>query len=309
MHRVNGPFTAGPAAGAGPGLHRRKLLLWTFSAAAAASSTGQAASPRRIVSIGGALTETIFALGAQAQLAGVDTTSIYPPQAQSLPSVGYARTLSAEGVMSLSPSLVLATEEAGPPAVLRQLEAAGIPLKRLPVDHQFEGLLARTRALGPLLGQEEAAERLAGQLQSQWQSAQARVAGLGQGRKRPRVMFVLSHSMSQVRVAGTGTAADAMIRLAGGSNVFESIEGYKPLNAEAAIAAAPELILATDQGLAAAGGVAGLLQAPGLGLTPAGRAQRVAAMDALYLLGFGPRLPSAVATLAEALHRPAAGAG
>lgn len=283
---------------------RRTALV----AAAAPWLAGAAAAPQRVVSIGGALTETIYALGAQGLLAGVDTTSIFPAAARSLPSVGYARALSAEGVLSLSPGLIVAGEEAGPPSVLRQLESAGIPLRRLPMDHRFDGLLDRTRALGSLLGHEAAADRLATQLQQQWQAAQARVAQLAaSGQPRPRVMFVLSHSMSQVRVAGAGTAADAMIRLAGARNAFDGMEGYKPLNAEAAIAAAPDVILATDQGLEAAGGATGLLRAPGLGLTPAGRRQRVVALDALWLLGFGPRLPSAVTALAEALYRPAPG--
>lgn len=280
----------------------------TLVAAAAPWLAGAAAAPQRVVSIGGALTETIYALGAQGLLAGVDTTSIFPAAARSLPSVGYARALSAEGVLSLSPGLIVAGEEAGPPSVLRQLESAGIPLRRLPVDHRVDGLLDRTRALGSLLGHEAAADRLATQLHEQWQAAQARVAQLAaSGQPRPRVMFVLSHSMSQVRVAGAGTAADAMIRLAGARNAFDGMEGYKPLNAEAAIAAAPDVILATDQGLEAAGGATGLLRAPGLGLTPAGRRQRVVALDALWLLGFGPRLPSAVTALAEALYRPAPG--
>lgn len=301
MRSLNRPPGAGRAT-------RRALLLAAAAPWLVGAPARAAAPPRRIVCIGGALTETIYALGAQGLLAGVDTTSIFPAAARSLPSVGYARALSAEGVLSLSPGLIVAGDEAGPPAVLRQLESAGIPLRRLPLDHRFEGLLDRTRALGGLLGQDAAADRLTTQLQQQWQAAQARVVQLAApGQPRPKVMFVLSHSMSQVRVAGAGTAADAMIRLAGARNAFDGMEGYKPLNAEAAIAAAPDVILATDQGLEAAGGAAGLLRAPGLALTPAGRHQRVVALDALWLLGFGPRLPSAVTALAEALHRPAPG--
>ncbi len=100
-----------------------------------------------------------------------------------------------------------------------------------------------------------------------------------------------------------------MIELAGGRNAFGQVEGYKPLAPEAAIAAAPDVILCTDQGLAAAGGVDGLLRAPGLAATPAGRARRVRSLEALLLLGFGPRLPQAVAQLAEALHGGAAPPG
>lgn len=262
------------------------------------------AGPRRIVSVGGALTETLYALGAQADLVGVDTTSLYPEVARSLPSVGYARSLSAEGVLSLRPTLVVGSEDAGPPAVLRQLEAARVPLVVLDGDHRFEGVLARTRKLAELSGRVEAGQVLGARLQQEWQSTTERVAKLmAPGKAAPRVMFVLSHSIGQVRVAGRETGADAMIRYAAGVNVFaDAFTGYKPLTPEAAIAAAPDVILGTDQGLVAAGGIDGLLRLPGLAQTPAGRVRRVVSLEALLLVGFGPRLPQAVAALADGLH-------
>jgi iron complex transport system substrate-binding protein len=262
-----------------------------------------AAPERRIVSVGGALTETLYALGAQAELVGVDTTSLYPDAARQLPSVGYARALSAEGLLSLRPTLVVATAEAGPPAVLRQIESARVPLVVLDADHRFEGLLARTQRLAELCGRAEAGRALVADLQAAWTRArEPLVRHAAAGKPQPRVLFVLSHSMAQVRVSGSGTAADAMIRYAGAVNALGSVEGYKPLTPEAAIAAAPDIILTTDQGLQAAGGIDGLLKAPGLAQTPAGRARKVVAQDALLMLGFGPRLPQAVAALAEALH-------
>lgn len=265
---------------------------------------------QRIVSVGGALTETLFALGAQAALVGADTTSLHPEAARRLPSVGYARALSAEGLLSLRPSLVVATKDAGPLPVLRQLEAARVRLVLLDAEHRFEGVLARTRRLAELCGRAAAGQTLAAQMQQDWQAALASVEAAVQVRQRsqgspgtrPKVLFVLSHSMAQVRVSGRDTAADAMLAYAGAANALTSFDGYKPLTPEAAIAAAPDIILATDQGLQAAGGIDGLLAAPGLAQTPAGRARRVVAQDALLMLGFGPRLPQAVAALARALH-------
>lgn len=281
---------------------------WLVGAGAAlAVPAAWATSQQRIVSIGGALTETLYALGAQADLVGVDTTSLFPDAARQLPSVGYARALSAEGVLSLRPTLVVASQEAGPPAVLRQIESARVPLALLDADHRFEGVVARTQRLAALCGRVEAGRTLVAELQQRWAQAQDQVGKRATGsRSAPRVLFVLSHSMAQVRVSGGGTAADAMLRYAGTVNVLGSVDGYKPLTPEAAIAAAPDVILATEQGLQAAGGIDGLLKAPGLAQTPAGRARRVVALDALLLLGFGPRLPQAVAALADALHGKAA---
>jgi iron complex transport system substrate-binding protein len=261
-----------------------------------------AAAPQRIVSIGGALTELIYALGAQAQLVGVDSTSLYPAAAQQLPNVGYARTLAAEGLLALAPTLIVATEEAGPPAVLRQLEAARVPLQRLPSDYRFEGLLERTRRLGELLGRQAEASALGERLAAQWQNSLQAVQRQRQNRPAPKVLFVMAQGLNQLRIAGQDTGADAMLAYAGASNALHNAKGYQTLTPEAAIAAAPDVILATEQGLAAAGGADSLLKVPGLALTPAGRAKRVVALETMELLGFGPRMPQALAKLSQALY-------
>lgn len=281
-------------------MQRRQLLQATAAAGLTLQFSGTRAAQRRIVSVGGALTETIYALGAQGELVGVDTTSLFPAAARALPSVGYARQLSAEGVLSLAPSLVIASDEAGPATVLRQLDAARVPVHVLASDHGIEGTATRTEKLGALLGRADQGLALARQIRQDATAACDRAAALHRSAP-PRVLFVLAHSMSQLRVAGDNTGADAMIRLAGARNALAGIEGYKPLSPEAALAAAPDWILATDQGLEAAGGIDGLLKAPGLGATAAGKARRVASVDALLLLGFGPRLPAAIQSLAQAL--------
>jgi iron complex transport system substrate-binding protein len=217
--------------------------------------------------------------------------------------VGYARALSAEGVLSLKPTLLVASADAGPPAVLEQLRGAKLTFELMDSAHRFDGVLANTRRLAQLAGREAEGVRLAAKLEADWAASTQQVRRLAAARTTPpRVLFVLSHSMAQVRVAGRETGADAMIHLAGAANAFAAVNGYKPLTPEGAIAAAPDIILATDQGLEAAGGIEGLLRAPGLAATPAGRARRVVSLDALLLLGFGPRLPQAVAQLAAALH-------
>jgi ABC-type hemin transport system substrate-binding protein len=99
-----------------------------------------AAQEQRVVSVGGAITEIIYALGAEKKLVAVDTTSLHPKAALLLPKVGYMRTLSAEGVLSMRPSLVLATSEAGPPPVIAQLKSAGVKLDIVSADHSFDEL-------------------------------------------------------------------------------------------------------------------------------------------------------------------------
>jgi len=290
-------------AGAGVDAARRRHCLQGGLLAAAwfTSAARAAAARQRIVSVGGALTEIVYALQAQADLVGVDTTSLFPDSAQKLPSVGYARTLSAEGVLALAPTRVIATEDAGPPAVIRQLTSAGVEVSVLPARHRFEGLCDRVQRVGELIGRVAEARALQQSLVQQWARAQAQVAQ--RAGQAPRVLFVLAHAPNQIMVAGADTSAQAMLDYVGARNVISGFSGYKPLTPEAVIAAQPELVLLTDQGLSAAGGVDGILRLPGLAHTPAGQQRRVLAMDALFLLGFGPRLPAAVAALDVALAK------
>lgn len=289
------------------GWHRRELL--TGSAAALLAAAGLLPAParagsQRIVSVGGAITETLFALGAQGDVVGVDTTSYFPEAAKKLPSVGYQRTLSTEGVLSLAPTLVLANEDAGPPAVLRQIEAARVVVHVIDSGHSFEGVLARTQRVAELAGRVDAGKALTERLRGEWQATQTRVSTLApsDAGKAPRVLFLMAQSVNQMRAAGSGTGPDALIRYVGARNAFGSVEGYKLLSPEAAVAAAPDVIIVTDHGLNAVGGKANLLRAPGLAQTPAARNQRVGSVEILLALGFGPRLPQAVGSFADAVY-------
>jgi len=96
----------------------------------------------RIVSIGGAITEILYAIGFEDRLAGVDATSLYPSAAlRNKANVGYMRQLSPEGVLGLNPSLVLAMQGSGPKETMDVLEAAKVPLVLVPETFSEAGLL------------------------------------------------------------------------------------------------------------------------------------------------------------------------
>ncbi|MBL8376381.1 MAG: ABC transporter substrate-binding protein [Burkholderiales bacterium] len=270
-----------------------------FLAALLMACTAHAQVPR-VVAVGGAITEIVYALGAEGRLVGVDTTSLFPPEAQKLPKVGYQRQLAAEGLLSLRPTVVLATSEAGPPTVISQLKGAGVRFETVSADHSFEEVRNKVRVVANALGLSARGAELDSSLTRDWQSTQAYVAAEERrAPKKPRVLFLLLHSASGgLMASGQGTAADAMIRYAGGVNAVSGYTGYKTLADEALIAAAPDFVLLTQQGLDAVGGVDKLWQRPGLALSPAAKQRRYAAPDALYLLGFGPRLPQAVREVA-----------
>jgi iron complex transport system substrate-binding protein len=252
-------------------------------------------SSMRLISIGGALTEIIYLLKADSELVGVDTTSIYPAATTRLPNVGYARSLSAEGILALRPTQVLATEDAGPPMVLKQINDAGIYLTILPSGHQLKDVIDRVSSIGKLLHKTNAAEALASQLRLEWKNTQERIAHSKY--KNIRALFILSQNPSQLMVGGAKTSADAMIEYAGARNAIAGFSGFKPLTPEAVIAANPDVILLTDQGMKTVGGISGVLRFPGVKQTRAGKEQKIISLEAMYLLGFGPRMPSAVAEL------------
>jgi iron complex transport system substrate-binding protein len=134
---------------------------------------------------------------------------------------------------------------------------------------------------------------------AEWQQSARVVAGY---RTSPRVLFLLTHAGNGAMVAGDGTAADAMIRLAGGINAAAGVKGYNPLTAEAVVIAKPDIVLITREGLDMIGGMDAVWTRPGMALTPAAANRRVVAIDALYLLGFGPRTPQAIRKLATQFH-------
>ena len=253
----------------------------------------------RIVTLGGSVTETVYALGAGDHVVGVDASSVYPAAATEKPSVGYFRQLPAEGVLSLGPSLVLALEGTGPPTVLDQLRSAGVRVEAIPDAPTVEGTTRKIRQIAGLLGREAQGDALIRQMEAELAEARALRQ---EATSTPRVLFIYARGTGSMNVAGRGTSAEAMIELAGAENAITGFAGYKPMTAEAVVSAAPDVLLLLTRGLESIGGIDGLLEQPGIALTPAGENRRVVAMDDLLLLGFGPRLGTAVKELTVKLH-------
>ncbi|MCR9213720.1 MAG: ABC transporter substrate-binding protein [Proteobacteria bacterium] len=258
------------------------------------STSALAEPPKRVVSVGGALTEIVYEMEAGDLLVGSDTTSYFPLEAAQLPKVGYQRTLSAEGILSLSPDLVILTDEAGPPAVLEQLKTAGVELLQVKSGRSLPDIQGNIRAIGGALEMEEASEALISRMAVSEKKLKEAVSSTG---KIKRIMFILQHSGGAPMVAGMDTAASSIIELAGAENAVADYTGYKPLSPESAVSIGPDIILVTSQGLEQVGGPESLLKVPGIGLTPAAKQGHVIAMDALLLLGFGPRTAEAALEL------------
>jgi len=258
--------------------------------------------PQRIVSAGGDLTEIVYALGHGDRLVGADSTSTYPAEAQKLAQVGYVRRLAAEGVISLAPDLVLAADDAGPAATMELLAEAGVRILTAPATETVDDVPAKIRFVGEAIGDPDAGEALAASIAADVRAIRQTVSGLA---SKPKVLFILSVRGGAPLVGGTGTSAHTMIEEAGAENVAAVLDGWKPMNSEAIIAAAPEIIVMTSAHSDRLGGLDEVLARPDISLTPAGKAQRGVSLDAMMLLGMGPRVADGIKELARAVHPPA----
>lgn len=250
----------------------------------------------RILSIGGDVTEIIFALGEGKRVIATDTTSVYPNDTQSLPKVGYMRALSTEGVLSTSPDLILASAGSGPPEVIAALKQSRIPVALVDYRPGAEAIASKIALIADILGLKDKGAQLT-------QSIDTDLATLASSLKdaaRPRALFVLSLVGGRIIAAGHKSSAEEIITLAGGVNALQGFDGYKQASAEAILAAQPEAIVMMHR----VGDVAAedLFAMEPFAKTPAAKTKSLVRMEGSYLLGFGPRTPHAARALAKALH-------
>ena len=295
-----------------PGTRARRAAMWaaavalTLAALAApapkahsAEGVAGIAKAKRIVAIGGSVTEIVFALGEEKRLAGRDSTSVYPDAALSLPDIGYMRAISPEGVLGIDPDAIVTLEGSGPPEAIEVLKKASVPFATVPETFDEAGILEKIRVVGTALGVEDKAAKLSAEVKADIDAAIAATAGIAE---RKRVLFVLSMQGGKALASGTGTAADGIIKMAGAINAVSEFAGYKPLTDEAIITAKPDLILMMDRGGGHAAANADMKAHPALSQTPAVQNDAILRMDGAYLLGFGPRTASAARDLARALY-------
>jgi len=273
-------------------------LLFAAPQARAEEAATVFADTSKVVAIGGSITEIVYALGEQSHLAARDSTSRYPEAALKLPDVGYMRQLSPEGVLSVNPSGILALHGSGPKEAVEVLKKSSVPFIEVPEHYTHDGILEKIRVVGKALGADAKADRLAAEVDAALKAAEKQTASITE---RKRILFVLSTQGGKILAAGSETAADGIVRLAGGVNAVEGFAGYKQMSDEAIVTARPDVILMMNNAGPAVSGDE-LFSNPSIASTPAGVARKVIRMDGGYLLGFGPRTAEAIHDLAVSLY-------
>ncbi|MBC3421205.1 ABC transporter substrate-binding protein [Pseudomonas sp. RW3S2] len=286
---------------------RRPVALIALCAGLVLSSPLLAADlPQRWVSAGGALSEWISALGGEARLVGVDTTSQHPHSLKALPSIGYQRQLSAEGILSLRPDVLVGTEEMGPPPVLAQVRGAGVRVELFSSQADLAAVDQNLKHLGELLGAQQKASELSTRYHQQLDALQAKIKQAQAGQKAPGVLLLVGHAGAKPLIAGQGTSGDWLLRQAGARNLADH-QGYKNFSVEALAALDPDVVVFSDRALDGEQALKALLKEnPALAASRAVRDKRLVSLDPTLLVGgLGPRLPATLHELAGAFY-PAA---
>ncbi|MEI9409406.1 hemin ABC transporter substrate-binding protein [Mesorhizobium salmacidum] len=274
------------------------LAFAAMQPAGATEGVSVFADPSKIAAIGGSITEIVYALGEEKRLVARDSSSLYPKAALELPDVGYMRQLSPEGVLSVNPTAILALHGSGPKEAVDVLKKTSIPFIEVPEQYNREGILQKVRIVGKALGVEAKAEVLAKALDAKLTAAKKQTESI---KERKRVLFVLSMQGGKIMAAGSDTAANGMVKLAGGVNAVEGFSGYKQMSDEAIVTARPDVILMMSN----AGPPVSddeVFGNPSIASTPAGTARKLIRIDGAYLLGFGPRTADAIHDLAVSLY-------
>ncbi|WP_367914284.1 hemin ABC transporter substrate-binding protein [Leadbetterella sp. DM7] len=258
------------------------------------SEKAEEKSGKKIVSLSGAVTETIAALGGEDQLVGVDVTSTFPESVKTHASdLGHIRSITLEPIVALQPDVVVAGAKEFNPELQAKLKEAGIEVKLVEQEYSAQGAKNLIHTVGELLGKADT--------KSLTDKIDADLAQVKPFEKAPKVLFIYARGAGTLMVAGDKTPFTEVVKLAGGENAVTGFEDFKPLTPEALVQGNPDVILLFDSGLASLGGIDGLLAVPGVAQTTAGKNKAIISLDGGLISNFGPRTGEAALALNKAL--------
>lgn len=254
----------------------------------------------RVVVAGGSITEIIYFLDLDKYLTAVDVTSNYPDKAKNLPSIGYVRNLSTEGILSLNPTLFLGENDMGPPIVLEQLKETALDIRIIPEQHSANGILEKVYCVGEIMGLEIS------QIKDKTIDLNKNVNRLYELTdkgilKSTRVMFVLNMRGNSPIVAGKGTSGNGFISIIGCKNAFDNVQGWKPISEESVLNVNPDYIILPNKDIHKSSTIDDILDNPIFMNTEAGKNKNFIFEDAMAMLGFGPRTLDIAVKIAESI--------
>ena len=278
-------------------IRRRLLTIATaisfltvfFSGAAIANSD------QRIISTDAGVTDIIMALKSNEQLVGIDVTSQQPGNTE-VARVGYHRTLSAEGLLSLNPTMVIGSEHMGPPETLTAIKNANITLLQLPSAHDVETLKNNILTIGKALNKSQQAENLLQIINTRTQQIQQQLL------HKKSIAFLLQMNSRGLKLAGLNTVGNDVIQLLGGDNLGTH-KGYQAISAEALLELQPDIIIIASEDSSNSSADSLLKNNPLLIHTPAGKNHQIVSINGRFLVaGISIKSLKALATISQTLQ-------
>lgn len=255
-----------------------------------------------IVTLTGGISEIVYSLNLGSRVVGKDVSTTFSA-ADGVPVVTKAHDVSAESVLSLHPTVVLADTDTGPPEAIDQIRGAGVPVVVFDVADSVEDIRPRTLAVAAALGVPDAGEILADRTDAEIAAATAAVP---EESKKLTVAFLYVRGTAGVYlIGGPGSGADSLVEAAGGIDAGTDAgltKTFTPITSEAMILAQPDVLLVMTKGLDSVGGIDGLTSLPGIAQTPAGKNKHVIAIEDGVLLNFGPRTADVITEISSQLY-------
>jgi len=246
-------------------------------------SVAPVAKTEKIVSLNGAVTEIIAALGHEKEIVGTDVTSTYPETLKATAKdLGHVRQVSIEAIMALQPTVILATDKDMSPELLEKIKKSGVKAQIFTQEFTPAGTKKLIADVAKALNH--------GDYKALEDKIDADLKNVKPIANAPKVLFIYARGANMMMVSGTGTPVEKTIELAGGKNAVTDFADFKPLTPEALIKGNPDVILLFDSGLESLLGAQGVLKIPGVDKTNAGKNKKIIAMDGALLSGFGPRV-------------------
>lgn len=250
----------------------------------------------RIVSLKGVSSEILASLGCAHEIVGIDVTSVYPETLKTKENLGHVSGVSAQSILSLQPTLVIADEAELNPETKSQLEMVGVRVHVLTQIYTPDGTRQLIKDMGKIVNKTTAADSLLDVFNEQ-------IKDVKKSTKQEQIVFIYARGAGTLMVAGGGTQMDALITLSGHVNPFNHIDGFIPLTAEALVKANPDVLLFFTSGYESLGGDSGLSQIPGYDIIRAGKEKRIVHLDGSLASSFGPRLPQGIQHLTQAIEK------
>lgn len=258
-----------------------------------------AAQAKRIITLSGALSETVHALGLNANIVAVDVTSEYPEEINRKPRVSKDRNISLEGLLAFKPDLIIAPPAEISKAIESKLLQLGIKVQIVNQEYSVSGAQRFVKQVGAVVGRSQAAHQLASKIDKEVKSS---LSHIKTSSKKPKVLFIYAQGVGLMSVAGKGSQLDAIISLAGGKNAVQEFNDFKPYSTEALIKSNPDVLLLFDFGASSLGGKNAVLRMPGVAMTNAGKAGNIVTMNGPLLTNFSTRLPQAIQELNKQIY-------